>query len=67
MGNSSTRIQGLKRLKKKNAVYIAEDPNDSRKKNISITRTGFELINGFQAGIQLIINDYEDILFGKFQ
>lgn len=36
----STLTQTLKRLEKKGFVYLAEDPKDSRKKIISLTRLG---------------------------
>ena len=36
----STLTQTLKRLERKDFIFIAEDPKDSRKKLISITRNG---------------------------
>lgn len=36
----STLTQTLKRLEKKEYVFIVEDPKDSRKKLVSITRSG---------------------------
>lgn len=36
----STLTQTLKRLEKKEFIYVGEDPHDSRKKVVSITRAG---------------------------
>ncbi len=36
----STLTQALKRLEKKELIYLGKDPSDSRKKMLSLTRTG---------------------------
>ncbi len=41
----STLTQTLKRLEKKRFVFATEDPNDSRRKLISITRAGKETLD----------------------
>lgn len=41
----STLTQTLKRLERKNYIFIAEDPKDSRKKLISITRLGKDTLD----------------------
>ena len=38
----STLTQTLKRLRKRGLIHVAQDPRDSRKKLISVTRRGFE-------------------------
>jgi DNA-binding MarR family transcriptional regulator len=40
----STLTQTLKRLEKKKLLFVAEDPRDSRKKLISLTRAGRDLL-----------------------
>ena len=40
----STLTQTLKRLQKKEFIFITEDPKDSRKKLISITRSGKNIL-----------------------
>lgn len=47
----STLTQSLRRLLRKDAVYIAEDPKDSRKKILSMSRDGSALIAQFEVGI----------------
>lgn len=47
----STLTQSLRRLLRKDAVYIAEDPKDSRKKILTMTRDGFVLISRFEVGV----------------
>lgn len=41
----STLTQTLKRLERKKFIFITEDPRDSRKKLISITRSGKEALD----------------------
>lgn len=41
----STLSQTLKRLERRKFIYIAEDPKDSRRKLISITRSGKEALD----------------------
>jgi len=40
----STLTQTLKRLERKKLVFVMSDPKDSRKKLVSITRSGMELL-----------------------
>ncbi len=40
----STLTQSLKRLEKKGFVFVTDDPRDSRKKMISLTRNGQEAL-----------------------
>jgi len=40
----STLTQTLRRLGRKGFIYVAEDPKDSRKKAISITRSGRDIL-----------------------
>ncbi len=46
----STLTQSLKRLKRKEALYIATDPRDSRKKILSLTRKGRGLMETLEGG-----------------
>lgn len=48
----STLTQSLKRLQRKKVVFVAEDPKDSRKKIISMTREGREYLEHFTGGIK---------------
>ena len=52
----STLTQSLKRLRRKNAIYVAEDPKDSRKKILSMTRDGSELLETFSRGIGKLLD-----------
>lgn len=47
----STLTQSLRRLLRKGAIYIGEDPKDSRKKLLTMTRDGLALIERFNSGI----------------
>ena len=47
----STLTQTLKRLERKNFIFITEDPKDSRKKLISITRSGRDVLEVTGASI----------------
>ena len=51
----SSLTQSLKRLQRKQTVFIGEDPKDSRKKILSMTRTGRDLIDRFSKGIGEIL------------
>lgn len=53
----STLTQSIKRLKRKDALYVADDPKDSRKKILSITGNGNELLEGFLEGIKTLVSD----------
>jgi DNA-binding MarR family transcriptional regulator len=48
----STLTQTLKRLDRKNFIFITEDPKDSRKKLISITRSGKDVLEKTGVNIQ---------------
>ncbi len=48
----STLTQTLKRLERKGHVFVAEDPRDSRKKLISITRMGNRVLGKVDLEIQ---------------
>lgn len=41
----STLTQSLKRLERKGYIFITEDPNDSRRKLISLTRIGKNILD----------------------
>ncbi len=51
----STLTQSLKRLQRKEAVFVADDPKDSRKKILSLTRKGHELMSVFDRGIEELL------------
>ena len=53
----STLTQSLKRLQRKGLVYIGEDPRDSRKKIIALTRDGKEKMDGSTAQMQNIVDN----------
>lgn len=48
----STLTQTLKRLERKKLIFVISDPKDSRKKLISITRAGMELLDKAQGSIE---------------
>lgn len=48
----STLSQTLKRLEKKNFLHLIEDPKDSRKKLISITKVGKTALVSFENNIR---------------
>lgn len=47
----STLTQSLKRLQRKDALFVGVDPRDSRKKILSLTRTGRDLADAFANGV----------------
>ncbi|MBS1958170.1 MAG: MarR family transcriptional regulator [Bdellovibrionales bacterium] len=55
----SSLTQSLKRLKKKRALYVAEDPKDSRKKILSLSREGLELLEKFSSGFRDLFKEGE--------
>ena len=55
----STLTQSLKRLLKKDAVFVGEDPKDSRKKIVSLSRKGCALLARFSEGIGDILAQTE--------
>ncbi|MGK5081806.1 MarR family transcriptional regulator [Bdellovibrionota bacterium FG-1] len=55
----STLTQSLKRLLRKGAIFIGEDPKDSRKRILGMTRTGSELLYHFSQGIQGLLRSQE--------
>lgn len=46
--HASTLTQSLKRLERKGLLFTAEDPRDSRKKILGITRKGKQALDRFQ-------------------
>jgi DNA-binding MarR family transcriptional regulator len=48
----STLTQTLKRLERKKRVYVTEDPKDSRRKLITITREGKRALDHAQPEMQ---------------
>jgi DNA-binding MarR family transcriptional regulator len=44
----------LRRLLKKKALFVAEDPKDSRKKILSLSRRGHSMILRFKDGIDVL-------------
>lgn len=55
----STLTQSLKRLRRKQTVFVGEDPKDSRKKILSMTRNGCELLDHFSKGIGEFLSEKE--------
>ncbi|MBI2519974.1 MAG: MarR family transcriptional regulator [Bdellovibrio sp.] len=55
----STLTQSMKRLQKKEAIFVGEDPKDSRKKILSMTRKGSEQLKRFSKGIGLLLHSKE--------
>lgn len=53
----STLTQTLKRLEKKKFIFITEDPKDSRKKLISITRAGKYTLETTAGNVQVWTKD----------
>ncbi len=62
----STLTQSLKRLQRKGAIFVAEDPKDSRKKILTMTRVGCELLGRFSGGVDELLSsgDYRERLKG---
>lgn len=62
----STMTQSLKRLQRKKAIFIADDPRDARKKLLSVTRLGQDLLISASRGIQDILGqNIEDPLASR--
>ena len=55
----STLTQSLKRLQKKETIFVGEDPKDSRKKILIMTRNGYERIKIFSRGIGALLPNTE--------
>jgi DNA-binding MarR family transcriptional regulator len=53
----STLSQALKRLLRKELIFVAEDPRDSRKKIISLTRQGKDALDRSSRPMQQIAAD----------
>lgn len=47
----SSLTQSLKRLQKKEALFMDHDPRDHRKKILSLTRRGMQLMQSFDKGL----------------
>lgn len=58
----STLTQSLKRLEKRKLIFVTEDPKDSRKKVISITRTGKEILERTQADMRVVARELDAVL-----
>jgi len=56
----SSLTQSLKRLRKKDAIFVAEDPKDSRKKIVSMTRNGAKMVERFGNGIESVLTNILD-------
>ena len=52
----STLTQSLKRLQKKESIFVGEDSKDSRKKILTMTRNGSERLKTFSAGIKQLLS-----------
>ncbi len=57
----STLTQSLKRLEKKGFVFVADDPRDSRRKMISLTRNGQAALQLAQMKMQEWENNFSTI------
>ena len=55
----STMSQSLKRLVKKEAVFVGDDPKDARKKILCMTRAGNHLLIKFSRGIGELLSTRE--------
>lgn len=54
--HASTLTQTLRRLLKKEYIFIAEDPRDSRRKLISLTRGGKNVLDSVSAPLNKILS-----------
>jgi DNA-binding MarR family transcriptional regulator len=57
----STLTQTLKRLARRNLIFVAQDPRDSRRKLISVTRQGMEAIESSRGEMSRIERDLQPI------
>ncbi|MBL7716506.1 MAG: MarR family transcriptional regulator [Bdellovibrionales bacterium] len=53
----SSLTQSLKRLNRKQALFVDEDPRDSRKKILSLTRLGRDLMIRFDQGLDGVLTE----------
>jgi DNA-binding MarR family transcriptional regulator len=62
----STLTQSLKRLSKKQFLFVGEDPRDSRKKMVTLTLLGKSAVDRFEGGIEKLLKNAneEDFQFG---
>lgn len=51
----STLTQSLKRLRKREFLFVGEDPRDSRKKMVTLTSAGKAAIDRFELGIEKLL------------
>lgn len=58
---ASTMTSALKRLRKKNYIYIGQDPNDSRKKNISVTKAGMTIFSSADKTLGLWVDEHPNL------
>ncbi len=59
--HASTLTQSLKRLNKRDLLFVGEDPRDCRKKMISLTLLGKLALDRFEAGIEKLLADETQI------
>lgn len=52
----STLTQTMKRLVKKDYLFVSEDPKDSRKKILTLTLPGHNGLKRFEAGINKVLD-----------
>jgi DNA-binding MarR family transcriptional regulator len=57
----SSLTQSLKRLIRKNLIFVSEDPRDSRKKTISITRKGKQTLDTVEEQMRPLKRELESI------
>jgi DNA-binding MarR family transcriptional regulator len=59
----STLTQSIKRLQRKDVIFIADHPKDARKKLLSVTRQGHELLLRASDGITRILSQQKRMSF----
>ena len=57
----STLTQSLKLLHRKNTIFVTDDPRDKRKKFLSITRHGYELLIRAACGIEALLSQNKSL------
>ncbi len=55
----STLTQSMKRLGKRDFLFVGEDPKDSRKKMLTLTFSGNQAIDRFETGIDSLLTSEE--------
>lgn len=59
--HASTLTQSLKRLSKRELLFVSEDPRDSRKKMITLTSLRRDALDQFEVGIERSLRDENQI------